>query len=467
LLESNEAFRQPRTAALARNLAYGALTCLGRHTVTGIITAAGQQFVDWTSAYRLFAQKRINTDKLFNVALQGVLKEIPSDDEIIAHMDDTLLRKTGRKIIGSAWRRDPLGPPFHTNFVWGQRFLQISMALPDNSYCSQSRAIPVDFHHCPTPKKPGKQAEKQEWDAYKQEQKRTNLSKQGSERIKILRQQIDQSGAKDREMLISVDGSYTNNTVLKSLPVGVTLIGRTRKDTKLYTIPDTSTGVGRNRVYGDRIPTPEQIRQSDQYPWQSVQAWAAGKTHSFDIKIVRDLRWRAAGSKHDLQLVIIRPLGYRLTKKSRMLYRQPAYLICTDPGLSIEKLLQAYLWRWEIEVNFRDEKTLLGCGEAQVRTKNTVEKIPAFIVALYAFLHLASHRATRKGNKKSLPRPVWYPAKNQQRPTSGDLINLLRTQLWAKALGGNFSGFVNQQTRIKNYKNKTNALTSALFYLRK
>lgn len=26
------------------------------------------------------------------------------------------------------------------------------------------------------------------------------------------------------------------------------------------------------------------------------------------------------------------------------------------------------LWRWGIEVNFRDEKTLLGTGEAQVRT---------------------------------------------------------------------------------------------------
>jgi hypothetical protein len=467
LLESGDAFKQHRTAALARNLAFGALTCLGRHTVTGMITAAGQQFVDWTSAYRLFAQERINTDRLFNVALQGVVRETHHVHEIIAHMDDTMLRKTGKTVVGSAWRRDPLGPPFHTNFVWGQRFLQVSMALPENTYCSQSRAIPVDFHHCPTPRKPGKQAGEQEWNTYRQEKKQTNLSKQGIERIKMLRQQLDQAGAQDKEVLISVDGSYTNNTVLKSLPKGVTLIGRTRKDTKLYTIPDASSGVGRNRVYGDRIPTPEQIRQSDQYPWQSVQAWAAGKTHSFDLKIIKDIRWRAAGGMHDLQLVIIRPLGYRLTKKSRLLYRQPAYLICTDPDLSIQKLLQAYLWRWEIEVNFRDEKTLLGCGEAQVRTENTVEKIPAFIVAMYAFLHLAGYRAKNKGNLQSLPRPVWYPDKNPRRQTSGDLINLLRTQLWAKALGCNFSGFVNQQIKIRSQRNKANALSSALFYLRK
>jgi len=467
LLESSAAFKQQRTAAIARNLAFGALTCLGRHTVTGIITAAGQQFIDWTSAYRLFAQKRINTAKLFNVAMEGVLKETKPGQEIIGHMDDTILRKTGKKVTGTAWRRDPLGPPFHTNFIWGQRFLQISMALPDDSYCSQSRAIPVDFHHCPSVKRPGKDAEKLEWDLYKQEIKQTNLSTQGSQRINLLRRQLDQSGAQERNLLLSVDGSYTNNTILKSLPQGVTLIGRTRKDTKLYLLPETSSGVGRKRVYGDRLPTPQEIRQSDRYAWENIQAWAAGKKHMFSLKVVRHVRWRAAGEKYDLQLVIIRPLAYRLTKKSPLLYRQPAYLICTDPDLNIQKLLQAYLWRWEIEVNFRDEKTLLGCGEAQVRKENTVEQIPAFIVAMYAFLHLAGFRATVKGNKQSLPRPVWYPNKNPKRQTSGDLINLLRTQLWAKALGCNFSSFVKQQFNIKSQKNKADALSSALLYLRK
>jgi hypothetical protein len=30
-------------------------------------------------------------------------------------------------------------------------------------------------------------------------------------------------------------------------------------------------------------------------------------------------------------------------------------------------LLQYYLWRWGIEVNFREEKALIGIGEVQVR----------------------------------------------------------------------------------------------------
>ena len=39
----------------------------------------------------------------------------------------------------------------------------------------------------------------------------------------------------------------------------------------------------------------------------------------------------------------------------------------TKLNLPVEKLLQYYLWRWGIEVNFRDEKTLIGTGQAQVR----------------------------------------------------------------------------------------------------
>jgi hypothetical protein len=106
-------------------------------------------------------------------------------------------------------------------------------------------------------------------------------------------------------------------------------------------------------------------------------------------------------------------LGYRLSKGSYILYRDPAYLICTETGLDIKDILQAYLWRWEIEVNFREEKTLLGCGQAQVSNPNSAESLPAFVAAMYGLLHLASHRTNTKSNKFMLPRPKWYPEKDE------------------------------------------------------
>ncbi|NLD94359.1 MAG: transposase, partial [Fibrobacter sp.] len=400
-----DAFNQDSAWKRGRDLAFGALTCLGRHTLTGMLTASGQQFIDWSSAYRLFSHQRVNISRLFDVVRSGVLQELDSQQEIVAHMDDTLLKKTGRHIPGTAWRRDPLGPPFQTNFIWGQRFLQISMALPDHQGCSQSRAIPVDFHHCPTAKRPSKKSDEKDWLQYGDLQRKLKLSKQGHERLKELRNALDKDGKSKKQLIISVDGSYTNEEVLKHLPERITLIGRIRKDTKLYASPVDQPVLGRKRVYGDRLPTPEQVRQSDQYPWQEVKAWAAGKEHMFKVKIIKNTLWRSAGQKHNLQLLVIRPLGYRLSKSSHILYREPAYLICTDNELPIDKLLQSYLWRWEIEVNFRDEKTLMGCGQAQVRNPESAESVPAFISAVYALLHLAAHKSLKTSNQVLLPRP--------------------------------------------------------------
>ena len=83
--------------------------------------------------------------------------------------------------------------------------------------------------------------------------------------------------------------------------------------------------------------------------------------HQFKIKTLAPLRWLPAGKEYDLRLIVIAPLGYKPTKPPRVLYRKAAYLICTDddPNASIQEVLQAYVWRWDIEVNFRDEKTLL------------------------------------------------------------------------------------------------------------
>lgn len=466
MIQSGGAFKQSRTAGRARDLAMGLLNCVGRCTVTGMLTASGQQFRDWSAAYRLFYGNRMDTGHFFSVIRKELLtKHINFREPVYAHMDDTNIRKRGKKIAGTRWMRDPLGPAFHTNFIWGQRFIQLSISLPEGPGTFRSRAIPVDFHHCPPVKKPKTFDDPSAWSNYREMKKKARLSQIGCERIDQLRKDLDQQGAAERQLVISVDGSYTNETVIKNLPDNTTLIGRVRKDCRLHELPDLREGVGRNRVYGKYLPTPEQIRQSEDYPWQQVEAWAAGKTHTFCVKVIKNVRWRKAGAKN-LQLIIIRPLGYRLTKKSRMLYRQPAYLICTDPDLDIKQLLQAYLWRWEIEVNFRDEKTLVGCGQAQVRNEDAVEKLPAFIVAIYAMMLLADNQVKLDEHQMKLPRAKWYKPKASQRQTTGDMLNIMRSQIWAENAHINFTHFVNLHNGMRNGRNTINPTLSASFYMR-
>jgi hypothetical protein len=461
--ECQSCFRQVRTWKKAGRLLDGILSCMGRHTVTGWLTASGDQFKDWTSAYRLFRGERMDIAGIFGVIRRKVIALCDPDQQyVFAHMDDTLLRKKGKHVFGTRWMRDPLGPPFQTNLIWGQRFIQVSLSLFQKLGAVQARAVPVDLHHCPSVKKPGKSGTESDWEQYRETQKKLKLSLIGAERIKLLRENLDRDGCKDRQLVVSVDGSYTNEAVLKKLPARTTLIGRIRKDSSLYLPPEPHmSGKGRKRVYGENLPTPEQVRQSNQYPWISVKAWAAGKVHDFDLKVIPRVRWRKAGNK-DLQLIIIRPVSYRKTAKSRLLYREPAYLICSDPAMDLSTLLQAYLWRWEIEVNFKDQKTILGCGQAQVRTQDACEKVPAFLTAVYSMLLIASVKAT----KQILPRPKWYQSEKSVRTTTGDLLNLFRGINWAYNSKINFSDFVNIQKKLKTLKKSDNPTLAALFHAR-
>ena len=196
----------------------GNLVALSRHTITGMMVAAGKQFTDWSADYRLFSQDRFDLDKLFATPRQEVLQSIPKTLPFVAAVDDSLFRKRGRKVHGGGYRRDPLGPPFRVNLVWGQRFLQVSAALFQGNWPGPARMIPIDFKHCPTPAKLRKNATPEQLNEYKRLKKKQNISLIALKRLIALRENLDkESPHNSRQLIVSVDGGYTNGTVLKDL----------------------------------------------------------------------------------------------------------------------------------------------------------------------------------------------------------------------------------------------------------
>ncbi len=170
---------------------------------------------------------------------------------------------------------------------------------------------------------------------------------------------------------------------------------------------------------------------------------------------MKNLRWRGSGKQHTLRVIVIAPLRYRLSAGSRLLYRNPAYLICTDPDIPVTEILQAYLWRWGIETNFRDEKTILGTGQAQVRNPSSVKAIPQMMVASYALLLLAGIKVWEvKGVPEFANTPKWQTPGKKCRASTNDLIKQLRCELWADSIAStNFSDFVTKQKENRSLLN--------------
>lgn len=226
---------------------------------------------------------------------------------LVIGLDDTITRKTGRRIPKASTLRDPLSPPYHTNLVWALRFIQAVLLLWPADGAGAARAIPIAFDLAPPVPKPkpkpkrkkasktaasadkhdnadAKQAAQrkaidEEWKQYYKLRRQQGLSAQGAALIQQTRSRLDAlAGYAERILWAVVDASYCNRTVLSRLPERTILIGRTR----------------------------------------------------------------------------IAPLAY--PAHGHRLYRDPAYLLVTDPQADAVQVLQAYFYRWEIEADQKEEQ---------------------------------------------------------------------------------------------------------------
>ena len=417
------------------------LLCTQRRTVTGLLNTLGRQQQDWSKAYRLY-REHVDSAAVFSPILDGVLELIAEGSPLVISVDDSHLRKTGQKVASAGWYRDPLGPPFHTNLMWSQRFIQLSATVPDPANPKRSRMIPIAVEIISKLPKPARDASKEDVEHY---EKIKALNSPGAHACRLLqrvREHLDSSSMHTKRIIwVCGDGDYSNSTLLPHLPSRTVYIGRTRTDLNLRSVPNQPKrrSAGRPRSYGKQLPTPEELRKDKTVAWEHLTICNGPKTTRVRYKRISQAKWHIAGEKAVVQVVVIAPLRYKKRKNGPWLYTKPAYLVCTDADMPVEQLIQAYFWRWGIEVNFKEEKQLFGAGQAQVRSASSVSTAPAVCIATYAALLLAGIRAYGFHSRPpSVTPPKWYTRKNNSRVTSSDLIKQMHQELMLSATG-NFS----------------------------
>lgn len=411
-----------------------ALPCvMGRRTITRTLCALGRAEQDWSADYKMFSRSPWKSDQLYYPVLDHYLKRYPKGP-ITAAMDDTKLKKTGKKIETAGWQRDPLSPPFHVNLMYGLRFLQVSLLFRHYREGDfPPRGIPVQFREAPVLKlkpklkKPGKNATEEERKAYRKEhnrlKKETNLSTQAVGVIRDLRSNIDERGGADRLLLMAGDGSFCNRKLFKADLDRTSLIARCRKDARLC----FPAAAGSRRKYDQQVFTPEQVRKDKDRSWRQARVYVGGKRRRVRYKEVKGVLWKRGAGTRRLRLIVIAGVPYKLSKNSRTNYRDPAYYLTWDLTTDVRLLIQACFDRWQIEVNHRDEKDILGVGQAQVRSVQSVSRHPALAVAAYSMLLLAALIEYGPGRSDDyMLLPKWR--KKSQRPSFLDIVTVLRKE---------------------------------------
>jgi len=418
-------FPQRRTLRRAVEHALAQPCCFGRRTLSRTICALDRHQRDWSADYKIYSRSRRNEEELFTPVLETFLQRYPQRSFFGVALDDTKVAKTGKKVPHTFWQRDPMSPPFRMNLLYGLRFVQASLLFPHYEEGPfPARAFPVRFTDAPAVKKPGKRASKETRAHYRQAVKTRNLSAQGLDVMKSVRDHMDRFEAHDRIMLVSVDGSFCNQTVFRAALDRIDVIARCRKDAALC----FPAAPGTRRIYAPHVFRPEEVRKNSHIPWKRAFIHYGGKKRSIRYKKLDGVLWRRGAGSKPLRLLVIAPQPYRVSPRARRNYRQPAYLLSTNTTFPARILLQVYFDRWQVEVNFRDEKDVFGVGQAQVRASKSVARQPAFSVATYSLLLLAGLKHFGPGRShRLLTLPKWR--KHSQRPSILDYISLLRKEV--------------------------------------
>src|SRR2546423_7820862 len=91
-------FAQSRSAERAVDQALGSLLALGRRTLSRSLWALGRQHQDWSADYKLHSRASWKSQDLFQPVLRHAARFCDASVLVVA-MDDTRIRKTGRKIL--------------------------------------------------------------------------------------------------------------------------------------------------------------------------------------------------------------------------------------------------------------------------------------------------------------------------------------------------------------------------------
>lgn len=417
-------FSQQRTAHRAIRQALLSLICLGRRTLTQIILLAGKEIRSWSIEYFLHSRAPWQVEDLFDPIARRAVGY--SRGKLVGVVvDDTSVKKTGKRIKQAFWSRDPMSPPFRINMRLGIRFLQFAIVLPlHRTSQAAARTIPIHFEEVSAAKKPrkGRKDYQERMDQYRELSKIHNLPRRALAALSRIRQRLDLAGAAQKLVVIIGDGAFCNKRMFSYAVDRMHLLVRCRKDAKL-----ASRSHSPGRFYNPKTFTPLEVLNDPLLAWQTTRIFFGGKKRRVRFKEANDIYWQSGAKRRPLRLILMEGTPYRVRKTGKLQRRDSAFLLTTLTHQHTKELIQLYFDRWQIEVNHREEKDTLKIGQAHLHNYTAVPRQPALVVAAYSALLLASLQAY--GPYRSdiyTPLPLWRA--NANRPSCLDLVKLLRKQ---------------------------------------
>jgi hypothetical protein len=405
-------------------IAAGWLLSGGRRTVTRVLLAGdGLKAKTFSCYHRFFSQACWSVDALGHVLLRLALMFIPDDAPLVVAVDDTLNRKTGKRIWAAAMHHDPLrSTASRAAFSFGHNWVVLSIQLRLGFAPDKVWSLPILtrlYRREWRKRKPGRP---------RGERKAIGQAR-GSEyrtRPQLAREMIAllASWLPERTMEVVGDSEYAGKSISRHLPPHVHLTSRMVMNAALYDLPPKREigQRGAPRKKGDRLPSPAEWAASRKTGWTKPVVTLYGRRVRVCYKSRVALWYNSAGAR-PVRIVVVRDPSGR---------RKDDCFFSTDLSLSPTKILELFAMRWPLEVAFYNAKQFLGLEDPQNRTPRAVRRTAPLALYLHTLVILwfAQHgHFDAVAYRKAHP---WYTRKRT--PSFIDMLTCLRAASLAESI---------------------------------
>jgi hypothetical protein len=403
-----------RVWAKAQLLALGAILATGRRTVCSVLRIMGLSHErHFPNYHRVLNRDGWSCLAAGQVLLGLIVAVIPRDWPIVLAADETLERRSGRRIKAQGWYRDPVrSSRKHVVKCLGLKWVALTVLVPVPG-SQRVGALPVLTTRC-WPQDAGRRA----WP-------KTSLDWARQRGLQVRR------WLPEPELILGLDGGFGAVDLAPACQrPQVTRICRWRLEAALshWPGPQPPGQRGRKPKTGPRQRRLTEWASRSDTPWQQVEVeWYGGRRQRMQV-----LSRTGLGPRRGQDPVAIRDVLARDPEGQQA----EAADFGTDEGVAPEEVLKSVVQRWSLEVTFEEAGAPLGLETPRPWSDLAIARTTPVRLGRFSLVTLAALQCHEAG-LLSAEQTAWYA---KEEPTFSDCLRMVRSRIWQARISDTSEG---------------------------
>jgi SRSO17 transposase len=387
-------------------LVLAAVLTTGRRTVTNLLRTVRYQAHGHGSSYhRVFSQRRWSTWALARALITFLLDHVVPSGPVLLAGDDTVTEHPGPQVFGKGRHRDGVRSTHsYAAYRWGHKWVVVSV-LVKLPVATRPWALPVLVALYRPP----------QWDRV-----RGTRHKTPAHLARLLLARLIRWFPHRHFVFVGDTGYGTSETArfCHQHCRHLTLVSKFYRDAALYEPPPPRTRrtIGRPRVKGRKLPSPQAVVAHTTRRTHLAVAWYGGTTR--DIEIVTGTgHWYRIGEA----LVAVRWVYVHDCTGTH----RDEYFFTTNLSLCPQQIVECYTQRWSIETTFQECREYLKLESTKCYGQQTVLRFTPCLFALYTIIVLLYLQLP-----DLLRLPIMVSWRGKSTTTFADMLMCVRRAIW-------------------------------------